>query len=405
MQAQILLQEITAISKKYDLLNQKTGGYFNVFEISNISMDEVIVCRMICELLSPTGSHYQGSLYLKLFLEYVLKLDISASELAAAQVYREYVIKDNRRIDLVIKTSRRFIPIEVKIRAGEQEEQCFAYYQEAKKYMSRPTLFYLTRFGDNPSEYSAKGLTKTAEGYEEIKTISFSEDVLVWLEQCVKQTETLKIAPIREILLQFMSVIRKFTNQMENEKEMEIKELLLSSSDNMRSALAIQSSLNAAKAEQMTRLFLAIEEKVGKEKLQNEYDYAYDNFKKIHDFYQHRRSTYPGISYAYKNEVKKDVDVWVRIEIDWNIFVGYCCPVRQKAGEQPLTNDEIKSVLKKEPCTENWWAYWEYCPSDSEKECPNFKTMNDAWIELFDKEKFDAFVERCAQMILSLLNR
>lgn len=31
MNIELLLQEVSAISKKYDLINQKTGGYFNIF--------------------------------------------------------------------------------------------------------------------------------------------------------------------------------------------------------------------------------------------------------------------------------------------------------------------------------------------------------------------------------------
>ena len=67
---------------------------------------------------------------------------MSADELATARVYREYMIDENRRIDLVIETNRKFIPIEVKIFATDQPEQCFDYYQEAKQHMAEPVLFY-----------------------------------------------------------------------------------------------------------------------------------------------------------------------------------------------------------------------------------------------------------------------
>jgi len=45
MNIQLLLSEVSQISKKYELINQKTGGYFNIFDIANISTDEVTICR------------------------------------------------------------------------------------------------------------------------------------------------------------------------------------------------------------------------------------------------------------------------------------------------------------------------------------------------------------------------
>lgn len=47
MNIELLLQEISAISKKYDLINQKTGGYFNIFKIANTQRMHVNYTRMI----------------------------------------------------------------------------------------------------------------------------------------------------------------------------------------------------------------------------------------------------------------------------------------------------------------------------------------------------------------------
>lgn len=56
---------------------------------------------------------------------------------------------------------------------------------------------------------------------------------------------------------------------------------------------------------------MLIEDKVGLEKLHNEYDYEFDNSKKVFNFYNHKYSTYPGISYIYKSGVDVDTDIWV----------------------------------------------------------------------------------------------
>jgi len=401
METLLLLQNINAISKKYELLNQKTGGYFNIFDIAKIATDEVRICRVLFQLLSPKGNHFQGNTYLKSFISNVLNIDMDEKELTSVRVFREYVIDKRRRIDLVIESSDRFIPIEVKIYAGDQEGQCFDYAQKAKN----SKIYYLTLFGDNPTEYSAKGLTKDISGYDEVTVISFSVDILRWLECCLSQIETLRIASIREVIIQFMAVIRKLTNQIEGDEKMEIKEVLMSSSDNMRSAMAIQSSLDAAKASIIDKLFRTIESKVGIDKLYNEYDYEFDNSKKVVDFYSHKYSTFPGISYNYKSSVKKNTDIWVRIEIDDRIYIGYCCPVNGKAGNQPLSDMQIEEILRFEPWVENWWAYWELIPDDDENICPDFKGLNEPFISLFDDKYFEEFTTLCADKIKEYLNR
>ncbi|WP_333657138.1 PD-(D/E)XK nuclease family protein [Tissierella praeacuta] len=396
MNIELLLHEISAISKKHDLINQKTGGYFNIFKITNIASDEVTICRVLYELLSPSGSHYQGTTYLKIFIEEVLKIEMSESELGSATVYREPWIDGNRRIDIVIRTKERFIPIEVKIYAEDQKNQCYDYYQKA----INSNLFYLTRFGDLPSEYSTNGLTD-----KEITAISFSDDILKWLENCLEQKETIKIAPIREVILQFMSAIRSFTNQMEDEKEMEIKDVIMKSPVNMRSAIAIESSVTECKRDLMGNFFKTIEEKVDRKKLENEYDYAANEGEKVNKFYSLKNSTCPGISYLYKTDVKPNIDIWVRIEIEDFIFVGYCVANCQKWEKQSLSEGEIMNHIKwiDKPEIDNWWAYYEYLPDDNSDETPDFRNANEYYLNLFSKEEFDSFVDICVNKINEFL--
>ena len=400
MKIELLLQQINLISTKYDLINQKTGGYFNIFEIAKITYDEVAICRVMYELLSPTGSHYQGNIYLKLFLEYVVKIEISQEELSTAEVYREYITVSGRRIDIAICVANRFIPIEVKIYASDQYNQCFDYYQEARN----SNVYYLTRFGESPSKESVGKLTSIDEGYLEITNISFAEDILYWLEKCLEHKQTIRIAPIREVILQFEAVVRKFTNQMEDGKSMEIRDIMMATPENMRSSIEIERSLKYCKINMIEKLFRAIETQVDKNKLNNEYDYEYNGAKKVNNFYNHKNSTCPGISYLYKSKVKNDTDIWVRIEIDYKIFVGYCIAVNGKWKKVNLSEDEItKAINGRELCIDGWWGYWEYIPNDQESISPDFKTCNNAFVDLFDQKKFEVFTQQCAKRIKELL--
>lgn len=399
MSAEILLNKVKLIGDKYDLIHQKTGGYFNIFQITNIGTNEVIICRVLHELLSPSGSHYQGSLYLKSFIKEVLKLDVTDDEISTANVYREYVTDNNRRIDLAIETTnksianeKRFIPIEVKIYAGEQKNQCHDYYEKAEN----SNVYYLTRFGDGPSEYSLGGLSEN-----NITLISFERDILDWLDSCLREKETITIAPIREVILQLAAMIRKFTDKMEDEKEMEIKSVLMKSPDNMRNAIEIQKSVDQCKLDLMKKLFESIEKKVQNEKLVNEFDYAYDNYSRLKKFYDKKQSTWPGLSYLYRENIKTNIDLWVRLEIDNRIFIGFCIGTKDgKWAGDALNIEEKKQLFDKVKCSDkNWWVNDEYILESSENDSPNFKDANEAFIQLFDDNKFDRFTDVCVEKI------
>lgn len=408
MEIEILLNRISDISKKYDFIYQKTGRFFNIFEIASIEADEVTLCRIIHELINPKGSHYQGDTYLRFFVEKVLKMDFTEEDYKNVNVHREYIISNNRRIDLVIETKDRFIPIEVKIYAGDQKKQCSDYYKAARN----SKVFYLTIDGHVPSKESAEGLTAVVDNegkiieYTEVCQISFREEIAAWINRCLEHQETIMIAPIREILLQFMAVIRKLTNQMEEGKEMEIASIIASSKEHMKSAVEIESSLKVCKIEMMKKTLKEIEKAISKTKLINEYDYEFDNGKLVNSYYDKKTSTYPGISYFCKNLNKPGVDLWLRVEIDSHIYVGICTPLNGKSKGSQLTNGEVEKALPDfELRRDGWWIYWEYLPKDNKSFCPNFKEFNDEYFNLFDKDKFEDFIQEAAGRINNVINK
>ena len=120
-----LLEQVGNLVREYKDDCRKNALNFNVFWITGIDDKEVIMCRVLHELLNPLGNHGMGTVYLKQFIEHVLQLDdILDDEISKAKVFREYKIPgSDRRIDLVVETRSRFIPIEVKIYAREQESQ------------------------------------------------------------------------------------------------------------------------------------------------------------------------------------------------------------------------------------------------------------------------------------------
>ncbi len=170
-------------------------------------MTEPQLTHLIYEILSPEENPELARLYLELFDKHVLRLEMTPAELNSAEVYEEYEtefvkLKDSRYIDLVIITNRRFIPIEVKIDAGERPNQCYDYWHEAEKYhetyslIEPPVLYFLTPSGYFPE--SANGLY-----LEAIDPISFRSEIFRWLKDCLKHTP--KNSPcIRKILLLYL---------------------------------------------------------------------------------------------------------------------------------------------------------------------------------------------------------
>ena len=235
---QELLLHAKHIHDKYETINKYTGESFNVFKVLNVHYKEVPICRMIHELLSPEGGHGQGTAYLELFMEEVLaiqKNSLADDEWNSIKVEREKVIDNNRRIDLVIKTPSRFIPIEVKIYAEDQEKQCLDYFNYANNVCGKDaptTLFYLTRFGTMPSEYSTKNDDRL-----KIVAISFTHHILPWLEKCLQNNETWRLSTVSNTIYQLIDAIKDFTNRKRDLEMEEIAQCLYESKENLEDAL------------------------------------------------------------------------------------------------------------------------------------------------------------------------
>lgn len=405
METALLLNKVSAIAEKHNLINQKTGNLFNIFEIAHIETDEVRICRVIYELISPNGNHYQGALYLKLFFEHVLKINIPQIELQSAKVFREYVVDKNRRIDLVIQTSNRLIPIEVKICANDQPNQCADYYKQAKN----SNVYYLTRFGTNPSESSAKGLTKVKNGYKEITCISFSYDILNWLEKCVSIKETLKIAPIREIMLQLIDTICKFTNKMEEEKEMEICEQILKSNETLKAALDIESALPKAKTIVMKEFLDALM----KEFSRGDFKLLEYDISTVENYYK-PKSTAPNFSIILK-KFTNNLFASFNVEIAETLYF-YFAFLDSKSFIYEISNIEAKhqneyiifskavdNVMNSKGNKSNFTFFWDYIDNSS-NENYNFKLFNKPCTELIankDREAkriFDEYYNKLEQI-------
>jgi hypothetical protein len=236
----LLLQRSAEIIQNYDALYRKTGKKYNIFKIARISEKELFICRVIADLLNTRGSHCQGDGYLKLFWSIVSGKTENCPKLntSNAVTTTEYSIEANRRIDIVIEDGSVFIPIEVKIWAGEQKNQIkdYAKYSQKKNGGEYVPVLYITLYGES---------SETAAGNEYI-SISFCEDILAWLEKCLKTDETANAPPIREIIKQLIEAVKSILGYSEDrDMDEAIMALILQSEETIRSAAKIENVLGA----------------------------------------------------------------------------------------------------------------------------------------------------------------
>ena len=207
------------------------------------------MCRFLADFLNPEGQHGCGISFLKSFLQDVLnEYSMSDILLARTEVAAEYVIDNERRIDIVIQNLRFFIPIEVKIYVGEQEGQCYDYYQYAKN--SR--LVYLTRFGNAPSEYSQKEKPGTSIlPIDRIQYISWAEDICGWLNKLTTQLAE----PVKSTVMQYIDAIHVVADERGRKMMEKNLEILYESPDYFRAGIAIEKSMKSAKITLMNLVF------------------------------------------------------------------------------------------------------------------------------------------------------
>jgi len=238
--ARNLLTDVAETINSFEAKWQKTGEKYNLFKIAGIAHKEVIMCRVLIDLLDPKGKHCQGSLYLRLFWETIspklpggLKLSIDED----TKVTAEYGTDENRRIDITLYDGRFFVPIEVKIRAGDQQKQVADYYKYAREINKdkdvKVPLLYLTLDGHEPSDFSKVGI-----GKEDYVTLSFKDDILAWLEECWGKTPKTTV-PVCESLRQLTAAIKSLCDKSED-KEMEDAIFKLITENTARAAMEIR---------------------------------------------------------------------------------------------------------------------------------------------------------------------
>ncbi len=218
-----LLKEISKCGRNSCSISDE----YNIFEVLGVEYKEVIMCKFIGNLLEPKGKHGLGTEPLRLFIRNVLHDEDFGGNLEEAIITLEDSTDNGRRVDIVIYLKDKIYPIEVKIWAGDQNEQLKDYYKFYFGDSKDAQIYYLTPNKHSPSDKS-KGEGEDGLKDEQIVCISFTEDIKNWLTEVCNikvATETIK-----SVIRNFMEVIDKMAKDS-NELNM-IKDMLKQKPEN-----------------------------------------------------------------------------------------------------------------------------------------------------------------------------
>lgn len=218
------------------------GENFNVFSILGIETREFYICKMLGALLSPQGAHEAGEIFLEKFLEDVLNESAIGAETSIVRC--EDATKERRRIDLTIEIDGKIIPIEAKIHAGDQGHQLADYFEEIKNRKGACAyICYLTKDGRKPSQNSMTSTSgNTILKETQIKRLSWKDDIVPWLEDCVALETVQRKTMVQANIWQLIDTIRGWDNAM----ELQFKNIV-NSDDRLDSALGIWQMVSAAR--------------------------------------------------------------------------------------------------------------------------------------------------------------
>lgn len=412
-----LLEKIIAKIDELKRIDSDNYGNFNILSILGKEADEVVICKVLWAILDHKINGQRE--LLKHFIKDVLKMSLTEQEYDSAIVYREYCITDNsRRIDLVIKTQNHFIPLEAKIYAEDQAKQCADYIRFAGRYYNSQddvTLYYLTIDKHKPSLSSIDGDAKLMN---QIKLIGW-EQILEWLN-----SEKGNIAAMADIIGQFCKALEMLLDRKRCAFDMGIDQLL-DSPDAMRAAIEIEDALNRKKTDLMMTIYSEIKDRVSKDnrfnfdkRLNDPWDYKVG----IKEYYSRKisSSTYPALTYNLglidMDSDGKEYYLILRYEIEWRSYVGFS--IMDIKGEtlsmiDKPSDDLLKKAqaLLKNPdilkSNKSCWLYWEYITSnnqDATDDEPEFRSMNDAYLALYDSAKRTEYVDRVVDMLKKFMD-
>lgn len=198
---------IRASESADQMLKKRLGTGFSCFDWMPVS--ETLISSLMREFLDTKGSHGQGAVYLKLFLE-LFSNRLQSANAKNATVTAEaltYSLNRPRRIDLLIDfgSATGGIAIENKPWAAEQEDQLDDYIDHMVAiYGDKFEIIYLNGKGVSPTSLNRNKLIAEKSfiqiDYNNDDLHQGNSDLKAWIISCALHTDAPKV---REFLNDF----------------------------------------------------------------------------------------------------------------------------------------------------------------------------------------------------------
>ena len=408
-----LLQE--AYEKSKDYLYEDSLR-FNLLSIIEKDRDEAhIHSKVIYSLLSQNWGKKDKETFLTLFLKEIGIEDENIYdknwEVTREKAFDLDTIKG--RLDFEIKSKDCIYIIEMKIDAGDQPEQLIRYQEFAKEQHKKYKIFYLTLDGHNASKKSIGEEENLEENQKvEYTNISFKEEILNWLENCLKLVEGKenKSACINQYIASI--------NKILGEKETKIKDNILKSVKDIKNAISLYGKLNDKLQVTLENFMSLLKENLGKRAIYYK--------KYVKDYYNYTLDKipqdYPGLyivlaenksknsnhyRFVLKLELSPELTAcfgFIKNDDDIKETVPFVYFSQVKKNSSGLYNKCIKGIKNLEledKLIENNKAYWCYV-KNSKSEIINFRDIslsNRALLSLIDEETLKEEVKNIATYI------
>ena len=400
-----LLKE--AYEKSKDYLYEDSSR-FNLLSIIEKDRDEAHVhSKVIYNLLSQNWEKKDKETFLTLFLKEIGIEDENIYDKNwEVSREKEYILGEKKaRPDFVIESQYYIYIIEMKIDAKDQPEQLKNYKKIAEGEKKRKNkkeykLFYLTLDGHNASKKSIGEEENLEENQKvEYTNISFKEEILNWLENCLKLVEGKenKSACINQYIASI--------NKILGEKNTKIKDNILKSVEDMKNAISLYGKLNDKLQVTLENFMSLLKENLGKRAIYYK--------KYVKDYYNYTLDKipqdYPGLyivlaenksknsnhyRFVLKLELSPELTAcfgFIKNDDDIKETVPFVYFSQVKKNSSGLYNKCIKGIKNLEledKLIENNKAYWCYV-KNSKGEIINFKDIslsNKTLLSLMDEE-------------------
>lgn len=185
-------------------LDRFLSTQFNVFHY--IRPGELMLSRILADLLSPGGSHGQGDLFLRAFVQ---RLPVRpAGDYESVRVLTEErtisIANFVRRHDLLLDFGDYGISIENKPSAAEQHNQVADYLLDLEaRFGPNHCLVYLTALGREPTSIDAFTKARSLKS-KRLVLMSYSADLRGWINECIRLCESDKF---RWFLREFLEYV------------------------------------------------------------------------------------------------------------------------------------------------------------------------------------------------------